>query len=508
MQDVKEILDSILSEATYRVPFATTFSQGQLHEILSRDGWPDEEMIQAQRAAPHVPGELMSQLCNCLRHLLNEFVDPGEDTIGHALPIGPERTEWNVLDETVIPEGQQCPPTETDWYPKRFVLVESNRRTRVQDDMLMSFEAVSSLEDFAKGLIKGAVVLGTDKVLRLLSNWTQGEPVAYTTKALLNALPVEEPLYLKEGINLTTLPLYSDKLPANLPRIIGGLPVEGYLDRTILSIESTASPALFRPQSKGPHQIVRADSNLNADIFTACSALSLESNSYVDIGFMWNDYQELSTFSLSEHNPIWHPTSTWYPTDSRVRQRPYGFSLQESSPLMDGVGKHVTRLKPHKREFLDLSPTRISRTLNQMQKGHLEKIRVTLTRWIMSKDFEKRNKDKFIDLRIALESLYLKGIGSEKDRGEVSFRLSLYGAWHLGACFEERKRIFETLRGAYGKASRAVHGSNFKDTPETQELLSNAQDLCRRGILKLLQEGPPLNKNDMILGSENDSNSI
>ena len=70
MQDVKEILESILSEATYRVPFATTFSQGQLHEILSRDGWPNEKMIHAQRAAPHVPGELMSQLCNCLRHLL------------------------------------------------------------------------------------------------------------------------------------------------------------------------------------------------------------------------------------------------------------------------------------------------------------------------------------------------------------------------------------------------------------------------------------------------------
>jgi hypothetical protein len=168
----------------------------------------------------------------------------------------------------------------------------------------MSFEAVSSLEDFALGIIKGTAVLGTDRVIQLLSNWTQGEPVAYTTKVLLNALPVAKPLYLKEGIYLETLPLSSHKLSANLPRIIGGLPVEGYLGRTVLSIKSSASPVLFRPQPTRSNQIVRADSVLEVDIFTAGSALSLESNSYVDVALVWNDYQELSAFSLSNVSSI------------------------------------------------------------------------------------------------------------------------------------------------------------------------------------------------------------
>lgn len=54
-------------------------------------------------------------------------------------------------------------------------------------------------------------------------------------------------------------------------------------------------------------------------------------------------------------------------------------------------------------------------------------------------------------------------------------------------------------------ASKAVHGSTFKETPKTQELLSNAQEICRWGILKCLREGSLPNMNDMILGAEHDA---
>ena len=66
--------------------------------------------------------------------------------------------------------------------------------------------------------------------------------------------------------------------------------------------------------------------------------------------------------------------------------------------------------------------------------------------------------------------------------------------------FEERRSIRKALRDAYDTASKAVHEGKL---PSTAQLgLSTAQDLCRRGILKLLREGPPTDWGEMILGAE------
>ena len=103
--------------------------------------------------------------------------------------------------------------------------------------------------------------------------------------------------------------------------------------------------------------------------------------------------------------------------------------------------------------------------------------------------------DRFIELRIALEALYLK------DRaGEMKFRLTTYGAWHLGGDLDERRKYHDTLRQTYDLASKAVHAGTLENTPENRELLKTAQDLCRDGILKRLKEGQEPNWNDMILG--------
>ena len=106
--------------------------------------------------------------------------------------------------------------------------------------------------------------------------------------------------------------------------------------------------------------------------------------------------------------------------------------------------------------------------------------------------------DQFIELRIALETLYLKGV----DRGELGFRLSNYGAWHLGTGFEERQKYQKILNKAYGRGSRAVHTGEVKCSEEIRDLLYAAQDLCRKGILKRLEEGEEPNWNELILGNE------
>ena len=107
--------------------------------------------------------------------------------------------------------------------------------------------------------------------------------------------------------------------------------------------------------------------------------------------------------------------------------------------------------------------------------------------------------DQFIDLRIALEALYLKDFTGEQSQ-EMRFRLALFGAWHLGEDFEGRKEIRKTLRRTYDVASAAVHGGDLEFSEDNRSLLAESQNLCRQGILKLLEEGTPNDWGEMILG--------
>lgn len=131
-----------------------------------------------------------------------------------------------------------------------------------------------------------------------------------------------------------------------------------------------------------------------------------------------------------------------------------------------------------------------------------------------SKDASSGLEDQFVDLRIALESQYLHDFDNEHSQ-EMGFRLALFGAWHLGAGFQERKVVRKTLRDAYKKASGVVHTGNIdsacekrklKNTGlrwlENQKLLSDAQNIVRRGLLAMLREGPPHNWGDLVLGDD------
>ena len=76
------------------------------------------------------------------------------------------------------------------------------------------------------------------------------------------------------------------------------------------------------------------------------------------------------------------------------------------------------------------------------QQGVFEKLRVPIQRWRRSKA-ASNGVDLAIDLRIALESLFL----DEGNNAELSFRLALRAAWYLGAEGDKRTKIFEAVRG-------------------------------------------------------------
>ena len=460
MLELKELLDSILCDTTFAGPHAENIPPTQLRDLLTRRGWPDEEVSNARRARPIVSEESISRLADCFRSVLSDFVDPDEDSIGVSFPAG---------------------------YGFRGYC-------RHQEDGFACHAWVAPVEALAKAILKGSAVLGTDTVTRRISGWLEGEPVEYKTVALLNSLPISESFTVKEGVRVEALPLSTDELPTNLPKH-SGMPASEYLGRATLVIDSVARPAFFLPQADWQAPSAGTAIKPKADIVTLCQALSLGTNSYVGFGFLWHDYQDLEAFALS--NPS---SQSWAPFGARVKKRNFPFSTSNSHST--GV---TTMIPSGERRVLDLEPASFSRILSNPQGKHFQKVRLALTRWIMSKDFEKNQVDKFIDLRIALESLYLQDFLNEQSQ-EMRFRLALFGAWHLGVDFEERKKIRRKLRDAYDTASGAVHGGDLKKKLATQELLSDAQDLCRRGILKMLAEGYPSQERwgDLILGVEYD----
>ena len=114
-----------------------------------------------------------------------------------------------------------------------------------------------------------------------------------------------------------------------------------------------------------------------------------------------------------------------------------------------------------------------------------------------SKRPESSLPDRFIELRIALEALYLDG----KSNTEMAFRLATHGALYAGATTQERRGNHEALLEAYKLSSRAVHGGTLKDSAENKRVLKRAQDLCREGMVRSLREDEAPNWTDMIVGA-------
>lgn len=125
-----------------------------------------------------------------------------------------------------------------------------------------------------------------------------------------------------------------------------------------------------------------------------------------------------------------------------------------------------------------------------------ENLELAMRRWIGSKR-AVTDVDKLIELRIALEALY--EIGGLNEKG---FRIANYGAWHLGRDFEERRDYRAILHSAYDDSSRAVHGGKLKRAAKDPELVSSAQDICRDGILRRLEETERPRWEEIILGKD------
>ena len=456
MKDLNELLASVLAETSFDLYSTEITYDGNARESPVRRVSSSElrELCSAResrviRRSVHVqaPERPMRQLVETLRRVLKRFVDPESDRIGHAFFI--ERGSLRVAVREV--------------------------------NGLYGLEFESSLKDFSSAVLQAAAIDGIEKVTSLLGDWVRGVPIRDRLSTVLEGLCLNGPVFPRDDIEVRRLPLTTAELP-RLPYDSNRSPLD-YLGKPQLTLELEAGPALFRPASEMSGGAVHHAPNGGVDFALVCEALSLEADRCVEWCGHWHEFPDAAAFSLAPPNP-WSPGTT-------APKALYWKSLE----LHDETGgATVTPLR--EQSFLKLDGDEVGRTLEALQRAD-RKVRIAVDRWRRSKGRNVRMEDRYIELRIALESLYLKDFANEYSQ-EMRFRLALFGAWHLGKNLEERKSMRKILRDAYDTASKAVHTGQLP--PDRAQGLANAQSLCRRGILKLLREGPPADWGDLVLG--------
>ena len=415
----------------------------QLREVYGQEIEGRNVQVSVRQQAPE---ELMLDLLAVLQDELELFIDPGTGRIGHTFPI----EGGSAVTMTGTGGG------------------------------LYRFEHHSELRDFARALVQAAALMGVQSATGTMAAWCQGEPVEVRMATVLNGLLLSEIVAPRGDIELVPLGLSTAQLPSVL--MFQGDDAVHYLGLTLLRLTLRASPAVFRPHTDGNEGTVRSRSANRVDLELVRDALSLVTNRYVALSRVWLEYPGAWGFRLSG------PTFT-FGTD-----RPKPMQWKEMS---SGAGPTVITLKDDSTPD-SVDPRQVDANIEALQ-GANRKLKIAVDRWRRSMAEDAELEDRYIDLRIALEAIYLKDFANEHSQ-EMRFRLALCGAWHLGADFEERRSIRKTLRDAYDTASKAVHEGELPNA--ARPALSTAQDLCRRGILKLLSEGPPDDWGDLALGAE------
>ena len=471
MEELKVLLDQAAAETkfdkgdpgapeyksviTFRGTPEEILSAIEYREIVDNMRQEDDLCLQIPRFHSRVPDKAINSISELLREIFSDHVDVDTDTIGHAYPIGSSSQDRGII------QGRNG---------------------------IVSVDYVSPVQDFAEALIRGSAVLGSEMMIFLLSHWLAEQSVQYQTYAILNGLLLKEKMNPLPGVYIESLPWSSKELPRGLPGRDGVSEGE-YLGHAILRMDTCSRPAFFHPGKVKGNFHVKASLPANIKLSTICQALSISSDSHVDVAFHWKGFFDVARIA----SPDLFDT--------------YGLGLRGLRSYPAGQSKYIDPLTGNITLKLDdkyvsiLSEEKVRIRLETIASPKARQLRTSISRWHKSKEPSRTFTDQFIDLRIALEGLYLKDFLGEYSQ-EMRFRLPLFGAWHLGANFDERKKIRKTLRKIYDVASGAVHSGELEYSEENASLLARAQQLCLQGIETILDEGFPGDWSELILGSE------
>ena len=322
------------------------------------------------------------------------------------------------------------------------------------------------INDFVKLILLTSSIYGSKYTVELIEQWTKGKPLCYWLKAKIINVKVSERICIDDCIEIVPATEKSlDEAILSKVSIKFKSVTENFGNLPVLAIKRFSTPAFSKPDS-GVVSLVKnwsANKELNDFVINpVCRTLSLMKNKNI---------QPLVT---------WSETENWLPMIEDVDHPVYQDRSQKTK-------SELTESDLFEAKELFLAG------INHKDSS----LRVSIDRWLESIRATPSFKDKCISLRIALEALFL-----DDSSGESSFRLASYCSHYLGKNFEEREKIFNTIRKFYILASKYVHGSQKMATDVEVELFSESLELCRLGIMKrVLESNEKPNYTGIMLGN-------
>lgn len=417
-----------------------------------------------------------------------------QDWISKSLNISPNVTRYKLHIVNEVTKARLLDLTREEFAP--FIhedRIQSASYVIKQGGSNIGYPLGSLLEQ----LLKIAIVYGIERAVSDFDRCTENTHASFQYIALLEGIRLETEIQVFEGIRLVPLPRSTSELPHYLPDMaMFYTPVSFLLRKTLLIIDASVFPIFHKPFpdlfQEGFHEdLIPFKVQVKGGKFPKfkvddfhnkiCQALSLGCNSPVRIPLEWRFVAKNEIFNL-DNLGVGRMSQ---PHDAD----PFGSVIEVGQSEID------------KAKCLYERSTKLN-------KGTFEKLRIPIDRWIQSKT-PQTPEDKIIDLGIAFEALYLSDIN---ETTELSFRLRLRAAWHLKVKKEDRKALMKEFTEIYRWRSSVVHTgklpkkelNNKKKRPFTQqeitEFITNAQDLCRKSIIKILEDGEFPDWNNLILG--------
>ena len=334
------------------------------------------------------------------------------------------------------------------------------------------------LEEVLTQLLKVAVVRGVQFAANAFHDCLEQRGASFQVMGLLNGVRVEKELEVSPGIRLFPLSRSTSELPSFLAQSHSFLRDTHLLGRTLILIDMSISPTFANPGSLisiddydslfQPEIVCSSYPDFSIEEF--CDALSLALAMPVRLSAQWRHIEPDKIYNFSGvfggatyRTHLLHEHSTAVASESDVAN---ALSLYEAR--------------------------------RNLEPGVARKLKVPIDRWIKSNS-NADIVDTFIDLGIALESLYLEDI---RDDGEFRFRLSLRGAWYLEEEVDKRQTLVAEFRKLYDLRSKAVHLGEV-GPGGTRNFAKRGQDLCLQSITKVLRDGSfPRDWNRLVLGCE------
>ena len=384
---------------------------------------------------------------------------------------------------TAIPEIHRDEGSRLAQYVRSaFASYIENDHIGVAATLDVSDTPVISVEDFTKILVRSAVALGIERLTNLIADWLKGESPSYEAHTIFAGLSPQGSVNMSNKVRLRPIPTESGgidpDLPSRVKRLFGATELSSLVHMTVVSVDRALDQVrpLYRPSdAEGQNsELLRASRDEFLHIIALKQALSLAFNAPIVPIVDWRDYGDLLPFNSGELG------ATLFPS----RQNHEVFST--FTLLYSHVDVGADQLALAERLIEKLSAENTSRL----------GLYLPITKWLGSKLRRQRFEDRLVDLRTALESLFL----SDGEDGEITYRLSVRAALRLAEDVQTRRQYLRDMKSFYGLASRAVHGRSVKIDDKYGRLLTFAQDVCRKEIFRRLEDGKRPNWDDITLG--------